>query len=205
MGRTLRGRTRGVARKATSPLSSTSIGASRSDGLPTSREDAPGVRRRNNQRACVAARRVIVGMPPSPPLLPARSLRLPPRSLRLRPARRGWPLAGSRSLASVGPLPDPGLDLGPGALGRAAPGHQADVTSGHTQFLLVRAADLLQQARRLAGRRDVIVLGNDVEQARLELLQIDLLAANGERSVDELVAAVEVDDELPVRAARQRD
>src|SRR3981189_1436623 len=64
---------------------------------------------------------------------------------------------------------------------------------------------LVQQPRRLAGRSDVVILGDHVEQAGPQVVQIDLLAPDGQGPVHQLVAAVEVDDELAISAARQGD
>src|SRR6185295_9127242 len=88
---------------------------------------------------------------------------------------------------SVGSGLDPGLHLGPGALRGSAPRHHPDVAAGNAQLLLVLASHLVHQPRRLAGRGDVVVLGDHVQEARLELAQVDALAADRQGAVHQLV------------------
>src|SRR3954471_16475269 len=81
-------------------------------------------------------------------------------------SRRGWPPSSAAS------SPEPGVDLGPGRFRGAAARHDADVSAGNPQDLLVRAPHAGEQGLRLAGRGDVVVEGDDVEEVGAQVGEI---------------------------------
>src|SRR5438067_11787955 len=119
-------------------------------------------------------------------------------------ARRS-PLASPSSSAARRARGEPGVDLRPGALGRAAADHDPDVTARYAQHLLVRAADFLDHRRRLAGWSDVVILGDDIEQVCAKVGEVHLLAAQREGPAHQLVLTIEVDDELAICRRCHRD
>jgi hypothetical protein len=76
--------------------------------------------------------------------------------------------ASLNQMPSIRPAAKPRVDVRPGALVRAAPGHNTDVPSGDTEQFLVAAPNFGKHRLRLAGRSDVIALGDDCQQIRTE-------------------------------------
>src|SRR5262249_9725429 len=95
----------------------------------------------------------------------------------------------------------PPLDVRPGGFLGAAAGHDADVAALHAEYFLVLATDPAHDPFRLAWRRDVVGLGDDVQHVRLEIAQVHGLAADHERAFDEPVLPVELDNQLAVSTA----
>src|SRR5262249_38490929 len=86
--------------------------------------------------------------------------------------------AGPGSSARAGR--QPALDVRPGVLLGPGAGHDADVAALDAEQLLVAAADPAHDALGLAGRGDVVGLGDHVEHAGLHPAEVHALAAEGE-------------------------
>src|ERR1035438_1892910 len=87
----------------------------------------------------------------------------------------------------------------------AAPRHDSDVTAGDTEDFFVAAPYLCKYGLRLAGRSDVITLGDDCQQISTQLAQVYSLAANHQFTLHQPVVSIQVHNELPKRAASKRN
>ena len=88
---------------------------------------------------------------------------------------------------------------------RAAARHDADVASGDAVEFLVAAPYLGKYCLRLAGRSDVIAIGDDRQQIGSQPAQVHPLAANHQFALHQAIVAVQVHDELAKRSAGQRN
>ena len=79
---------------------------------------------------------------------------------------------------------EPLLDVRPCALLGAITGHDADMASMIAIDLGVRTADLRKNGLRLAGRCDVVAIGDDCQQIRPDPPQVHALPTNHELAFD---------------------
>ena len=83
-------------------------------------------------------------------------------------------------------------DGGPQPLVRGAAGRQADVAARHAHRLLRRGRRQRLQRHRRRRRRDVVAVGDDVEQRAAHAAQIDARAVEDELAAGERIAAIEL-------------
>src|SRR6516162_4665232 len=81
----------------------------------------------------------------------------------------------------------PLLDVRPSGFLGAAAGHDADVAAADTEQLFILAADPGHHPLRLARRRDVVILSDDIEDVRRQFAQLDALPTEHQRALYEAI------------------